>query len=151
MLLVFFFSSLDSYWRGNILVILLAKISFSTAFLLLNLSSWSILSNYILPKGKEKSVTFELGQFPSSHFGLNFSLCTLQTPLVLLLLLTHVSVALESHSESALIISKACGSFVTFRIFLSLLSCFFLASYLSENYLGLPSSWWKVSCVGKHH
>lgn len=39
--------------RGDILVTLLAKRSFSTAFLLLHLSSCSNLSNYIVPKGTE--------------------------------------------------------------------------------------------------
>lgn len=93
------------------------KISFFTAFLLLHLSSCSNLSNYIFPKGKEKSVAFELSQFPSSHSGLNFSLRTSQSALVLLLLLTHVSVALGSHSESAVNVSKACGLFVAFWFF----------------------------------
>lgn len=81
----------------------------------------------------------------------SISACVHHKALVLLLLLIHVSVALESHSESALIMSKACGLFVAFWSFLSLFSCFCLVSYSSENCWALSSSWWKVSCVGKHH
>lgn len=80
-------------------------------------SSFPILIFQIIFFPKGKSVAFKLSHFPSSHSGLSFSLCTSQSALVLLLLLTHVSVALESHSESALIISKACGLFVAFWVF----------------------------------
>lgn len=79
------------------------------------------------------SVVFELSQFPSSQSGLSFSLCTSQSALVLLLLLTRVSVALESHSQSALIISKACGLFATSWGFFPPFSAVFAWLYFHQN------------------
>lgn len=108
--------SLDSYWGGTYLSLFWQKylsLLLSSSFISLPVQIFQII---FFPKGK--SVAFELSQFPSSHSGLNFSLCTSQSALVLLLLLTRVSVALESHSESALIISKACSLFVAFCVFI---------------------------------
>lgn len=110
-----FIVSLDSYCAGTYLSLFWQKylsLLLSSFFISLPVLIFQII---FFPKGK--SVAFELSQFPSSHSRLNFSLQTSQSTLVLLLLLTHVSVALESHSESVLIRSKACGLFISFWFF----------------------------------